>query len=187
MAKILLVNNAEPGITEFADPIKKIIIESGANFQLLEYKNALNFDFDEFDGAILTGSPQGDDIVKHHLPYFLWVKNFAKPIFGICAGHHVIGVMYGAKLLRSKEPESGDFKVEIVNQDPLLNNLPKSFTVRQMHNDSITLPHDFQLLASSKSCKNQLMKHQNKIIYTSQFHPEFYNRKLLENFIQFCE
>lgn len=187
MAKILLVNNAEPGISEFADPIKKIVVESGSSFQFLEYKNALNFNFDEFDGAILTGSPQGDDIVEHHLPYFLWVKNFAKPIFGICAGHHIVGFIYGAKLLRSEEPESGDFELEIIKNDQLFNGLPKKFTVRQMHNDSITLPHDFQLLASSKTCKNQLMKHQNKTIYTSQFHPEFYNRKLLENFIKLCE
>ena len=102
---------------------------------------------------------------------------------GICAGHHVAGYMYGSKLLRSIEPESGDFEVKVIKDDPLFNGMPESFKVRQMHNDSITLPAKFELLASSKTCLNQLMKHKNKPIYTCQFHPEYYNHDLIRNFI----
>ena len=109
--KILLVNNAEAGIIEFVKPIEKIISETGSSSVFIEYKDCLDFNFNEFDGAILTGSPQGDDIVEHHLPYFQWIKQFKKPIFGICAGHHITGFIYGSQILRSEEPESGDFKV----------------------------------------------------------------------------
>jgi len=187
MPKLLIVNNAEPGVTEFAEPIEKIISEAGSTSVFIEYADCYNFKFNEYDGAILTGSPQGDDIVEHHLPYFLWIQQFEKPILGICAGHHVTGFMYGSALLRSEEPETGDFEVEIVKQDSIFNGMPVSFTVKQMHNDSITLPKKFELLATSRTCKNQLMKHKRKPFYTCQFHPEFYNHDLIRNFIQLCQ
>jgi GMP synthase (glutamine-hydrolysing) len=134
----------------------------------------------------MTGSPQGDDIVEHHSPYFQWIKSCEKPIFGICAGHHITGFLFGAEILKSEEPESGDFEVEIIKNDPLFTGSSSILKVKQMHNDSITLPADFELLATSKTCKNQIMKHKHKPIYTCQFHPEFYNHKLIHNFIEIC-
>lgn len=184
--KILIVNNAEPGILEFAAPIEKIVTSAGARPHFVEYADCLKTDLTTFDGIILTGSPQGDDIVAHHAPFFQWIKHYEKPVFGICAGHHITGYLYDSELLRSQEPESGDFEVTVIQDDPLFNGLPKTIIVRQMHNDSITLPHDFELLATSSTCENQLMKHREKPLYTSQFHPEFYNHELIVNFLQLC-
>ncbi len=186
MSRILVVNNAEPGTTEFASPIEKIIEEEGSNSVFIEYADCLGFNFADVDGAILTGSPQGDDIVEHHLPYFLWIKDFKHPVLGICAGHHVTGFMYGSELIRRKEAESGDFEVNILKSDTIFNGMPNPFTVKQMHNDSVGLPRDFELLATSKACQNQLMKHKQKPLYTCQFHPEFYNHKLIRNFVKLC-
>lgn len=186
MPRIIIVNNAEPGIRNFAIPIENVIAEAGSTSIFIEYANCSDFNFDEIDGAILTGSPQGDDIVDHHSPYFRWIQTFEKPVLGICAGHHITGFMYGSTLLRGNEPESGDHQIEIVKSDPLFIGLPITFMVKQMHNDSITLPINFELLASSKTCYNQVMKHKHKPLYTCQFHPEFYNHLLISNFIKLC-
>lgn len=186
MKRILIVNNAEPGITEFAEPLIKLVSEAGFTPVFIEYAHCPGFDFSSVDGAILTGSPQGDDIVEHHLPYFNWIKTFHKPILGICAGHHVTGFMFGSELLRSREPESGDYQVRVVKPDPVFKGMPVTLTVKQMHNDSVTLPVDFELLATSQTCRNQLMKHKTKPLYTCQFHPEFYNPDLIRNFLDLC-
>jgi GMP synthase (glutamine-hydrolysing) len=186
MKRILIINNAEPGIDEFVEPLQKIVKNAGLDYLVADYKESGKMDFNKFDGIIMSGSPQGDDIVEHHLPWFQWLKEFKKPVLGICAGHHITGFLYGSELLRSEEPESGDFEIEILKEEPLFNELPKKITVKQMHNDSITLPQDFELLATSKTCKNQLMKHKNKPLYTCQFHPEFYNEDLIRNFISLC-
>jgi GMP synthase (glutamine-hydrolysing) len=186
MARILIVNNAEPGITEFTTPIEKIVAQSGSTSVSIEYADCVHFNFEPFDGVILTGSPQGDDIIEHHLSYFLWIKDFTKPVLGICAGHHITGFMYGSKVLHSQEPESGDFLIDVIKSDPLFNGMPNTFKVKQMHNDSITLPKDFELLATSGTCNNQAMKHHEKPIYTCQFHPEYYNHKLITNFVRLC-
>lgn len=186
MLKLVLINNAEPGNTEFSKPIEGIVEKAGAISVLIEYADCPDFNFEEYDGAILTGSPQGDDIVEHHSPYFEWIKTCSKPILGICAGHHITGFLYGSKILRSEEPESGDFEVETIKKDPIFKGLPASFKVKQMHNDSVTLPEGFDSLATSKTCKNQLMKHKTKLLYSCQFHPEFYNHRLIQNFIGLC-
>ena len=186
MPEILLINNAEAGIIEFAEPLARIISMAGASSTLIEYSACTDFNLNEFDGVILTGSPQGDDIVEHHLPYFSWLPDSEKPVLGICAGHHITGVLYGSELLRGAERESGDFEVKILKPDPIFSGLANTFKVKQMHNDSITLPVNFELLATSAICKNQLMKHKQKPLYTCQFHPEYYNHDLIRNFIKLC-
>jgi GMP synthase (glutamine-hydrolysing) len=185
--QILIVNNAEPGITEFTSPLKKIVEKLGFTPVIIEYEQCPGFDFSGIKGVILSGSPQGNDIVEHHLPYFEWMKNIGKPVFGICAGHHISGFMNGSEILRGKEPESGDFWVSVIKKDELLDGLPDKLKVKQMHNDSVALPKNFDLLITSETCKNQLMKHKNKPWYTCQFHPEYYNHDLIKNFLKICK
>lgn len=186
MKKILIINNGEQGTTEFTVPIASIVENSGLNALIIEYKETLGFKFEEYSGIIMSGSPKGDDIVEHHLPFFRWIENSQQPIFGICAGHHITGYLFGSDLLRSQEPESGVFEVKILKKDPILDGFNEKFRTQQMHNDSITLPDSFDLLATSSTCKNQLMKHKSKPIYTSQFHPEFYNQRMITNFLRIC-
>lgn len=184
MNKILIINNAEPGINEFVEPLQKIAEKANFEYMVAGYKDASEIVFTDIDGIVMSGSPQGDDIVEHHLPWFQWLKEIEKPVLGICAGHHITGYLFGAELLRGKEPESGDFEIKMLKNDILFNGLPKTIKVKQMHNDSVTLPKNFDLLATSNTCKNQLMKHKNKPLYTCQFHPEFYNHDLIRNFLK---
>ncbi|MGQ7870834.1 type 1 glutamine amidotransferase [Sunxiuqinia sp. sy24] len=184
--RLLILNSAEPAVTEFAENIAKILQKKEVTYDLKNYRSCLNTDWSNYRGILISGSPQGDDIVEHHQPYFQWIKSFPKPIMGICAGHHITGAMYGAEYLRSLEPESGDCSVEIVQDDPIFKDFPKTFIARQMHNDSISLPHNFIHLAQSSACYNQAMKHTKKPLYTFQFHPEYLNPKLIENFVTIC-
>jgi GMP synthase (glutamine-hydrolysing) len=183
MTTILIINNAEKGITQFVEPLQKIAAQAGAASDMIEYENSLHTDMSLYDGIIMSGSPRGDDIVDHHLPYFQWIKTCEIPIFGICAGHHITGKLYGAQLLRSVEKEVGDNFLFIRQKDPIFNGCPERFLVRQNHHDSITLPGDFILLAHSQGCRVSMMKHPAKPLYTTQFHPEILNKNLVLNFI----
>ncbi len=184
MVEVLIINNAEPGIDEFTNNILYALHEFEVSSTTINYHECHTIKLETYDGIILSGSPQGDDIVAHHLPYFQWIKTYNKPVFGICAGHHITGALYHAELFRSKEPESGAIEIEILVEDPITFNLPKKMEVKQMHNDSVSLPKGFILLATSKTCRNQLMKHNNKPLYTCQFHPEYYNIEFFRNFVE---
>ena len=61
------------------------------------------------------------------------------------------------------------------------------FKAHEMHNDSIDLPPDFVLLASTDRCPVQLIKHsQLSAFYACQFHPEKlqHTHVMLTNFIK---
>ena len=185
--KILIINSAEAGINDFTNPIKEIIEKGNNTVYITEYQDDFTKKVEEYDGVIISGSPQGDDIVEHHQTWFEWVKTYNKPVLGICAGHHIIGFMYGATYLRSLEPESGIVPIRIVKQDAIFGNIPEIFDAMQMHNDSITLPDGFIHLAKSEVCFNQVMKHANRPVYTFQFHPEFINHQIIHNFVGICK
>lgn len=187
MTTILIINSAEKGITRFVEPLQKIVEEAGAVSEAIEYEETLTADMTSYDGIIMSGSPRGDDIVDHHLPYFQWIKTCEIPVFGICAGHHITGKLYGAQLLRSVEKEVGDNFLYIRQKDPIFIGCPGRFLVRQNHHDSITLPKDFILLAHSQGCRVSMMRHPAKSLYTTQFHPEILNKKLILNFIDIAK
>lgn len=183
--EILVVNNAERGITEFTDPIVTILDGAGVGSTVVGYTEIPEINGSSLSGIILSGSPCGDDIVDHHQPWFQWVKTCDVPILGFCAGHHIIGKMYGAELLRSVEIEIGDFYIYLDRpDDPLFRGLDRRVSVRQNHRDSITLPPGFILLAHSDICKVEAVKHPTKPIYTTQFHPEILNKDMILNFIK---
>lgn len=180
----LIINNANRGIREFCEPIEKILDEMNIPFKTIEFGDTLKTPMAEYRGMILSGSPRGNDIADHHQPYFKWILTCNRPIFGMCAGHHIVGRLYGAELLRSVEKEVGDCYVEIDRPDPIFAGLADRFSARQNHHDSITLPEGFILLAHSEVCKVEAMKHRTRPIYTTQFHPEISNPEMIRSFIQ---
>jgi GMP synthase (glutamine-hydrolysing) len=180
---LLIINSAEKGISQYSEPLRQIAAEAGTVPEVLEYSDTLTTDFSLYGGIMVSGSPRGNDIVNHHLPYFQWIKTCCVPILGICAGHHIVGKLYGAELLRSVEKEVGDNFLFIRQSDPIFNGCPGKFLVHQNHHDSITLPENFTLLAHSQGCRTAMMKHPTKLIYTTQFHPEILNKNIILNFI----
>ena len=131
---------------------------------------------------IISGSPRGDDIVDHHLPYFRWIETAGVPVFGICAGHHVLGRLYGSEILRGVEKEVGDFYVTVDGEDPIFSGFPSRFLAAQNHHDSITMPDGFARLAYSDACRVEAIRHKDLPLYSCQFHPEIHNPQLLLNF-----
>jgi GMP synthase (glutamine-hydrolysing) len=180
---LLIINSAEKGISEYTEPLRQIAEEAGSVAEVREYSEVTAADLSLYDGIMVSGSPRGNDIVDHHLPFFQWIKDCRVPILGICAGHHIVGKLYGSGLLRSVEKEVGDNVLFIRRDDPIFKGCPGQFLVRQNHHDSITLPEDFILLANSQGCRVAMMKHPARPIYTMQFHPEFMNKEILLNFI----
>ena len=179
--EILIINSA-PYTNEFVEPIVKTLTNAGIRSELVRYDN-IPKDLNRYGGLIISASPRGDDIVHDHLPYFQWIRNAAIPIFGICHGHQLIGVMHGAELIRNEQGEEGEHSVTIKENHPLFAGYKESFKAVQHHKDSITLPDEFRLLASSTRCRVQAMVHRTQPIYTVQFHAEN-DPKLILNFAE---
>lgn len=140
-------------------------------------------------------------------PLFSLVKSGSIPTIGLCGGHQLIGLMYGAdceaiRKLKPGEPdlaewapgyfkEVGYMPIQIVESNPLFDNLGSDPVFFESHYWEIKdLPSELKLLARTENVRVQCIKHQNFPIYGTQFHPEVNDIdhadgiKLLRNFFK---
>lgn len=183
--RTLIVNNAERGIKDFTDPLAYKLDMMNARYDVRQYSDLPEIDLEKYDKFLLSASPMGDDILEHHLQFYQWVGSYGKPIFGICAGHQIIGRLYGADIIREDGMEDGLSYVTIDIDDPIFKDYGKEIPVIQHHRDSVTVPEDFLRLAHSSRCENQIMRHKTSPIVTVQFHAEDMNLLMIENFYEF--
>ncbi len=131
------------------------------------------------------------------------------PTIGFCGGHQLIAYAFGGESgpLCSLKPgekdpnyhpgmlkEWGIKKVRILKRDPLFDGLKDEVTVPEYHYWEIkNMPKEFVNLASTSECKIQAIKHKQKLIYGTQFHPESYDEQhqdgktVLNNFFKIAE
>jgi GMP synthase (glutamine-hydrolysing) len=142
-------------------------------------------------GIVFSGAPLliTDIDMSKYLEHVRWLKSFQKPILGICFGHQLLGLLWGAKGAKMREDRDWQ-EIEIIEESPLFNRLPDCFEMMEDHCEHITIPPEFKLMAASDACINECMQHETKPIFGVQFHPEVsgnYGNILLENFYFICE
>ena len=144
----------------------------------------------EADGLILSGgAPRfGEDIPKLGLTGD-YLDKLEIPILGICVGHQFMALHFGGKAGPAKVPEFGKAELIVTDPDDLFKGLPNRFTVWESHNDEVQkLPDEFLVLAHSKDCPVEAMKHKTRPLYGVQFHPEVehtdYHYEIFTNFIE---
>ncbi|MDX2412211.1 MAG: gamma-glutamyl-gamma-aminobutyrate hydrolase family protein [Woeseiaceae bacterium] len=93
------------------------------------------------------------------------------PVLGICFGHQVIGMLYGAEVSIGKEDRDLR-RMEVLQVEPLFAGLSGNDEFQEDHTEEITLPRDFIHLATSSHCFNEAMMHRELPVYGVQFHPE---------------
>jgi GMP synthase (glutamine-hydrolysing) len=145
----------------------------------------------ECKGMIISGAPIliTEINMERYLNHVLWIKEFTKPILGICFGHQLLGLLHGA--FGSKMREDRDWQeIETFIDCPLFDKLPSTFDMMEDHCESISIPENFELVASSDVCVNEAMKHKEKPFFGVQFHPEVsgnFGRIVFENFINLTD
>lgn len=121
---------------------------------------------------IISGNPalicdSGTDFLHD----FDVLRTLELPILGICFGHQVIGMLYGAEVTMGKEDRELR-RVEILQTKPLFGKISADSKFQQDHTEEIPLPQGFTRLATSSHCFNEAMMHCERPLYGVQFHPE---------------
>lgn len=142
------------------------------------------------DGLLLSGgAPRvGEDIPKLGSTGD-YLDKLDIPILGICVGHQFMALHLGGKAGPSKVPEFGKAELIVTEHNDLFKGLPERFIVWESHNDEVLrIPDGFVVLAHSKDCAVQAMKHKTRPLYGVQFHPEVehteHHYEIFENFIE---
>jgi GMP synthase (glutamine-hydrolysing) len=142
-------------------------------------------------GIIFSGAPVliTEIDMSEYISSFSWIKETEIPILGICFGHQLIGLIYGAN--PSKQREDRDLQtIEFIMDHPLITGLSHEVEMLEDHCENISIPPGFDHLATSDTCINEGMVHKTKALFGVQFHPEVSGNvgsTLISNFIRLCD
>jgi len=181
--RLLVINNK----SNFIESLKNIL--SKYEVTIVPFNEISLDEIKKFDKIILSG---GHSLcVKNHDKDYQKeleiIKKSGKPIFGICLGFELIGYAFGEKLEKIKPKEKGIIKIEKIKDDRILFGLNNRFEVYESHRWVIKNTNFLVPLAKSKD-GIEIVKHPDKKIYGSQFHPEVFvektqGHKIIENFL----
>lgn len=176
-------------VLDFGSQYNQLIVRKvrklGVYSELLPYDTDLS-KIDNIKGIILSGGPKS----VYDNDYYIYNKslfNLNVPILGICYGMQLLVKDFGG-FVKSSKREYGKQEIKILNNSLLTKDLPLNQVVWMSHGDEIEkLPNDFEVLAKSSSNVISIIKHKNKDIYGTQFHPEVehtvYGLNLISNFL----
>ncbi len=171
-------------------PLIEEAVDLEMDFTTVPFWDLSREDFNGKLGVIFSGAPilitEIDPTnYKNHVAY---LKEIEIPILGICFGHQLLGLLYGA--VPSKQKEDRDWQIiESIEDHSLFDKLPTEFEMMEDHCESISIPTQFKLLAASDACVNEAMCHESKPFFGVQFHPEVSGNQgtqLIQNFIEIC-
>jgi GMP synthase (glutamine-hydrolysing) len=170
--------------------IEAALGELGKNYETISLEETVNTDFEKYSGVIISGSPilLIEDTEHRYIEQFGFLKSYNKPVLGICFGHQVLGLVYGASISIG-DSIKGLEKINVLEQSPLFSGIENFSEFDQNHKEHTTVPVGFKLVANSQSCANEAMQHKTKPLYGVQFHPETsgeVGKRLLKNFVTLC-
>jgi len=171
-------------------PLLEEVVFEYADYETLPFFEVTVAHLEAVDGVIISGAPIliTEEDMEPYKEQLKWIKTTSIPVLGICFGHQLIGLVFEAFGSRMKECR-GENEIEQFVDCPILYRLPDIFYMDEDHCEGISIPNEFELVANSDDCVNEVMQHESKKIYGVQFHPETsgnYGHIVIENFIELC-
>lgn len=162
---------------EFVKPVEDILKDEGIKFFTRHYEEVGKKDVEKADKVIVCGTSLRDNEFLKNIDKFSWIKDFEKPLLGICSGMQIIGLVNGEKI--KKHLEIGYFYEEF---DKEFLGLKGRFEVYHLHNNYIDFSGEFEVYSKGKI--PQAVKHKFKEIYGVLFHPEVRQKNMIGEFVK---
>lgn len=99
MILVIKVNKNRLHDDEFIRPVTDLLDK----FKVVDYKKIKKEDLEKADKVIICGTALRDNEYFKDLNKFSWLKDFKKPVLGICAGMQIIGKILGYKIIKYRK------------------------------------------------------------------------------------
>jgi GMP synthase (glutamine-hydrolysing) len=174
--------------SQFAQLIARRIREAGV-YSLLVAPDRPIEEFAKLapKGIVLSGGPSS--VTEREAPRCdPRILDMGVPVLGICYGMQLGCQILGGRVEAAEAREFGRTALRIRDASGLLAGLPDRTSVWMSHGDQVSdLGEDFEVLASSETCPNAVVRHRSKPFHGVQFHPEVthtpHGADLLRNFL----
>jgi len=161
---ILIINICKEPLHfyEFVKPVVDIVKNSNREALIVHYQNLSPEDLKKSEKVIICGTSLKDNEFIKNKNRFNWIKSHRKPIFGICGGAHILGLILGKTLQEDKEIGLKEI------------NLKKNF-LGAKGKTLVYYLHQFESLPKIFHEKN---------LYATLFHPEVRNKRMILEFLK---
>ena len=176
-----------------------LVVDNGSAYtnRLIDFLYSKKFEFtmkanskleinelDNFDSFILTGRKQNEQKMNMlNSQVILHVTSKKKKLLGICYGAEILALTLGGTIRKLPSLIKGAETISS-NKENLL--FDGSLGVFQSHRYEISkLGNKLENLASSDTCRHEIIKHNELNIFGTQFHPEMSSDglMLIESFV----
>jgi GMP synthase (glutamine-hydrolysing) len=177
---ILVINVCKERLheLEFVKPVEDILKKNNIKFFRRHFLNVRKDDMRKADRVIICGTSLRDDYFLSYIDKFNWIKNFNKPILGICAGMQIIGLVFKGDL--RKKVEIGFYNE---NFERNFLGLKGRKEVYHLHNNYVCFSAEFEVFCKGNNIE-QAVKHRDKEIYCVLFHPEVRQKEMIVRFAE---
>lgn len=193
--RTLLIDNYlpnSPQIEHLYNVIKDITVHT---VEVKEYSTIhAGEEFNLHDVIVFSGAQRllaDPGIVDGYKNEVDFMKSTQKPVLGICFGHQLLAIAFGAEVMGMDKKVEGYYMVQRISDNEIFEGLDERFLVCESHQEMVAdIPFDFELLANSPNCPVEVMRHDRLPIFGVQFHPERFDdkhpagRSILENFFK---
>lgn len=163
-----------------------LVVDNGSAYtkNLIDFLNKKNILFEKqlphfldlnslknYNSIILSGRKKnGKKINEINSKIIIYsIKNNVK-LLGICYGAEILALTLGGTIKKIHSLQKGNETITILKNNLISN---KSMNVFESHNFEIAkIPSVLVPLAKSNNCKYEIIQHEKKPIFGTQFHPE---------------
>ena len=141
-------------------------------------------DIQQFDSFILSGRRKNDRRINAvNSKIIKYAVSEKKSLLGICYGAEILALTLGGTIRKSLKSVQGEETIVTEKENKLCQGKINAY---ESHNYEISqLGNHLQGLASSQSCKYEIIRHINHDIFGTQFHPEMSDdgKSIIQNFL----
>jgi GMP synthase (glutamine-hydrolysing) len=178
---ILIVNVCSDRLSyfEFVKPVEDIVRKAGFESVTKRYFSVGSREVSGAERVIICGTALRDFRYLEDIGKFAWVREADEPMLGICAGMQILVKLFGGELVESLRV--GRYRVRVVRDNSLA--AKGEFYSYFLNSMSVEPNESFEIIGASGKLKC-IIRHRNRRLYGSLFHPEVLNPGIITNFLR---